>query len=225
MTSRRQAVAAAVRDLREFHKLGQELDTGARTARAAGRGRFIIAEAKRRGIGVKTLYQARRFADPDKGYTRPELDELCALIRRYQPGQDPGRGVFRLRHVVRLLWVHPKAPRRALQRQAVEQGWTGTELDYRVTRLLGRRSGGGRRRHLPRDPNDLLAQLEGLCESWRRWRAAPGGPPDRRGDLPEPVRAALQRASRGVLQLQQAAEAALQAAHPGRAARGAARPG
>jgi hypothetical protein len=151
------------------------------------------------------------------------LEALCALVRRVQPGHGPDRAVFRRQHVARLLSVRPKGLRARLQRQAVEGGWTVTELEERMAGRLGRRSAGGQRRRLLEGRVGLLAQLERMCESWRRWRAALGGPPDRLRDLPRPVRARLERTTRGLAALQQTAEAALGAARTGRAARGARR--
>ena len=197
-------MAAAVQAIRDFHADGLALPAKRPAKDTYDRG-DLAAAAEKLGVSAETARQARQFADPAAGYTGAELDDLCRLVLEVQPGQDDSLAVFGKTHVIRLLTVRPKRTRAALQRRAVELGWSSKRLAAEVAARFGARRGGGRRRSAPADPLLLLGQAERLCEEWRRWLRLvdPGGagPATRRGprritlaylpdDLSEKLRAA-----------------------------------
>ncbi len=165
---RRDKVEEAIKEIRAFYSLGKEL----RRANPRGRGfdrHFISAEALRQKTNEDRLRKARAFADRVAGYSRNELSELCRLIREVQPDQDDRLGIFGPALIMRLLSV-PKNDRRALQKQAVEGGWTFSRLDREIARRYGPRREGGRRPRILGDMAGFLAQVESMCLQWFRWR-------------------------------------------------------
>ena len=172
--TRRQQVAAAVKAIRAFHALGRSLPPAASPKEAYGR-RLIADEAERRGVNPDTARKARQFADPVAGYTTAELNEVCRLIKAVQAEQAEG-AVFRRTHLIRVLTV-PKPDRPAFQEEAIRGGWSTAELEARIAARYGVRRDGGRRLRRPRDAADLLAQIDRLCETWRRWQGSVGEPP------------------------------------------------
>lgn len=175
--TRRQQVAAAVKAVRAFHEFGRSLPAK-QSHRDGYRQGTVDAEAEKHGLNPDTVRKARQFADPERGYTVAELNALCRSIREVQEGQDGP--VFGRTHLIRLLSV-PKKQRAKVQASAIKNGWSTADLEAHIAAAFGRRRHGGRNRQVPPDLMGVLVQLEGLCESWRRWAAAVT-PPD--GDAP-----------------------------------------
>jgi len=161
------AVRRTIQEVRRFHALGRK---------SLGKYPFPMplktrpVEAESRGLSPEILRRARRFADPERGYTERELDELFELCRK---SESP----LGLSHIYLLLNV-PKAKRPGLQSQAVGQRWTRERLRLEIRRLLPRHSQGGRRPQQPASSADALQQIVDMCSRWRRWNevlARPGG--------------------------------------------------
>jgi hypothetical protein len=224
-SSRAAKVKAAIETIRRFYALGREIPPKLAHKQSYHQG-VIRAEAQHRHINEDTLRKARMFTDPVEGYSRQELNELCRLIREVQSGQDEGKAIFGKTHVIRLLSVRPKRRRAALQKLAIKKGWSSAELEAEIARRFGTRRHGGRRRRIPPDRDDLLVQLEGMCEGWRRWqtelsREVEEGEEGHASlaDLPDTVRRQVKEAGRVLWRLHQAVVGALKDSQPGRAVR------
>lgn len=164
--SRRQQINESIQQIREFYALGCR-SLKARPLKAKYREREIDTEAERIGINPDTLRKARQFADPEQGYTRSELADLCRELRRI-PGDEREAAIARS-HVIRLLTVKNKRQRRALQRRAIAAGWSLGQLDAAIAAHFGTRRAGGRRAYVPTDLDHALGRMERMCERWRRW--------------------------------------------------------
>jgi hypothetical protein len=218
-------VRDAIRQIRAFYKLGRKVPRK-QPHKEHYNQQVIDTEAQRWNENPDTIRKARQFADPVEGYTREELKELCDLIKRVQPEQDERKAIFRRTHVIRLLSVRPKRRRRALQREAILGGWSTAELEGEIAKRFGTRRHGGRRRRIPPDRDDLLVQLEGMCEGWRRWQAELSREVEEGeeghaslADLPDTVRKQVKEAGRVLWRLHQAVVEALKDIQPGRAVR------
>ena len=225
MSTRKQQVRQAIKDIRALYALGREIPPKAPHREAYGR-RVVEAEAERRGTNPDKIRKARQLADPAEGYAHEELRDLCRLIAKVQPGQDDTKAVFRPSHLIRLLSVRPKRRRAALQRQAIEKGWSTAELDGEIARRFGTRRQGGRRRRIPGGLAEVYTQLESMCESWRRWHAELSRQPGEGGerhvllsDLPRRLRGRVVEVSEAVWGLHQAVVVELREVEPGRALR------
>jgi hypothetical protein len=219
-------VAAAVKSIEDFYALGRQIPPKLPPGETYGEG-DLAAAAKKLCVSVELARQARQFADPEAGYTRKELDELCDLIRQVQPDQADDLPVFGRTHVVRLLTV-PKGRRAKLQRAAVAGGWSSNRLAYEVGVRFGPRRHGGRKRRLPADDLGVLTQAEQFCESWRRWVGLLTTDPEQPegksktpsvNDLPPRVRRLVRDANAAMAGLHAAATDELKARRPGRAVR------
>jgi hypothetical protein len=167
-------VAAAIQNIRAFHELGRNLPTKYDRPVDASQG-TIDAEAKRLNINADTLRKARVFADPEDGWSKQELRDLCGLIRKCQKersGKKKALPMFQRTHVIRLQSVRPKKQRTALQEECIRAGWSCTELEREIRTRYRTRREGGRRRALPEDAAGLLTQLRKLCVEWRRWHTS-----------------------------------------------------
>jgi hypothetical protein len=139
-SSRAAKVKVAIKKIREFYALGQEIPPKPSHKQTYHQG-VIRAEAQRRHINEDTLRKARMFTDPVEGYSRQELNELCRLIREVQSGQDERRAIFGKTHLIRLLSVRPKRRRAALQKLAIKKGLSSAELEAEIAQRGGRAGG------------------------------------------------------------------------------------
>jgi hypothetical protein len=219
-------VAAAVKAIKDFHGLGLVLPRKQAHKDAYDQG-TVDAEARKHGINPDTVRKARQFADPVAGYTPAEVRDLCKLITDVQPDQDDRDGVFSRTHLIRLLSVK-KQRRAALQEAAIRKGWSSAELEAQIAARYGSRRDGGRKRRLPGDALGLLAQVEQLCESWRRWLLLVTPRTDQKEaktsaptleDLPPKVRRRVRDADAAVAKLHEATTDELKARRPGRSVR------
>ena len=222
--TRRQRVAEAVQDIRDFHKLGCQ-SLRQRPARGDYAGRAIETEAERIGMSSDTLRKARQFADPEAGYSAAERDELCELCLTIQTDLDEADAIFGRTHVLLMITV-PKGDRHALQHKAIEHGWSTNRLQLEIKKLHGTRKSGGRKPRVARDREEALAQLEGLCERWRRWtaefmrlRRIKGKSTKGLRNIPRKLVAEIQSAAENLGRLQASVTRELQRALPERSAR------
>jgi hypothetical protein len=207
--------------LREFHEAGLKS-----LEKRSGRAKYADDEARKEaeaaGMHVLKLLDARRFADPENGYTPGQLVQLLADFEKY-------RFSFGTSAVARLLSVRPGAERKRLQRESLEEGWSLAQLRAAIAREYGPRGAGGRRRRVPAERADVLVQLEQLCTSWGRWRDALGRDPGDGGDapgrsLPKSVLKRISRAGEAIAELHGAVERSLEKENPGRQKRGSVPP-
>jgi len=160
-TSEPASVRKAVKQLRDYYQLGQEML--AADAKNPNRGVYskgVTKEfAERIGTGRDYVDKARQFASR---YTEDQLDELCSLRR--PDGMPLGR-----RHLIALLSVKDKRQRNRLQRMAAEEGWGTRRLGEEIVGLQGSQSSGGRRPRGPESVAGALAQIAKMSERWGRW--------------------------------------------------------
>jgi hypothetical protein len=165
--SREQRVKEAVEDIRAFYKLGRKNPPQER------RGRYgqesTRKQAEKRGTTPQMLYKARQLADPKKGYTPREINDLISLMETVQPKQDDTKAIFSRTHLIRLLPVKPKELRNQLQKEAIEEGWSVPDLMAEIVKCKGRREHGGRKHRMPADLAGLLVKVDSMAETWRRW--------------------------------------------------------
>lgn len=215
-TSRAEKVEAAILKIEAFHELGRNLPAGQDRKEDYGRG-IIDDEAGRLHINPDTVRKARVFADPDDGYRREELAELVRLIREEQMEQDERLAIFGQTHIIRLLSVHPRQRRAALQRECIRKGWSTSKLEAEIAKRFGTRRQGGRTRRVPaNDSAALLTQLEALCERWRRWHRSLK---EEAVTVPARLGAEVESVSAQVLSLQKKVVKALGKLQPGRESR------
>jgi hypothetical protein len=186
--------------LKRFHQIGRE-SLKRRGERVVYGGKQVEDEAGEREINPDLLRKLRQFADPEAGYDRGELAELCRLCLEH------GRA-WGLKHLVLIVRV-PKAGgrRAALQRQAIRGGWATSQLKDEILSRFGRRRSGGRKPAVRSDVRGVLGQIEAICLRWTRLHAeltADGQPraahPHLR-DLPRAVRRKFGDATESVRQL------------------------
>jgi hypothetical protein len=61
---------------------------------------------------------------------------------------------------------------------AVDGRWTMSRFDQELGVRYGARRSGGRIKVIPPDKADVLAQIEMMCEEWKRWHVALQRKPD-----------------------------------------------
>jgi hypothetical protein len=157
-------VRSALAKLQEFYDLGRQSLQARPAGRAAQGARENEKEARRRGVTLYMLLKARLFANSERGYTPQELRELCDLCKRHQTAFGPS-------HAIALISI-PKRQRAAIQRKAIEQGWSKHRIDAEIAKRFGTRGEGGRRPIITSRPEDLYLWIDGWAETWRRWHEA-----------------------------------------------------
>jgi hypothetical protein len=215
MTARSE-VLEAVKRLQEAHRFGRRIQREQGWHAKQGNS-TIEARAAALGLNPDNYRRLRLFADPDAGYSKQELAELCKLCKDHQQPVT-------LMTVGRLLKIHDKRERRRLQRRAIEDGWTLNDLDVELARLYGRRRWAGRKPKVPQDVAEALMQLDSLCLKWTRWytqiaEGAEGDSPVALADLPDAVAKPLARATRAVRQVQEVVANYLAESRSGRRSR------
>lgn len=181
---------AAIDRLREYHRMGTEI----LTEFGAGRNPGMDEIKNRYGLAVHVIRVLRKFADNKHGYTKAELNELCAqcLEHTYVVG------LTQLRHLVT---IGDKKVRARFQRQMIRGKWSNSETAAELVRRFGRRRKGGRKPHVATDVPGVLVQLEGFAVAWRRWSdrfadADDGEVKVRPADLPGEVQAAMAKVTK-----------------------------
>lgn len=210
-------VEQGIHQVRAFHALGRKS-----LERCPERGEYakgqIDAEAKARKVNADTLRKARAFASL---YREPELDELFGLCRKH--GFAPSKSL-----ILRLVTLPYGKQRRALQREAVAGHWTMSRFDQELGARYGARRSGGRIKAIPTDKTGLLAQIEMMCEEWKRWYAAlkrepkVGAKKARERDLPPRIKQKVQDVLKQLDDLQWSVGNALNREMPTRIPRAAA---
>lgn len=217
--SRRDKVEEAVREIRDFYDMGRKVEPKRPHKEAYGKN-LVEHDARLWQEKASSIQKAREFANPEDGFTRHELTELCRLIREVQIHQDEDKAVFTRSHLIRVLSVRPKRRRRAFQREVIENGWSYAEMEAEIAKRFGSRRHGGRKPRLPRDKAGLLVQVEGTCESWRRWDEAFSAlVNDDKHILPAAIQGQIKAVSKDLRKLHLAVIEQLKELHPEREVR------
>ena len=135
--------------LRQHHRLGQESNASDLSAKD-------FADAH--GVGEHLMRKFRRFAHE---YTPRDLEALCNALR-------PNGLPLQWGHVNYLLGIDDKPRREAMQRRAVENGWTAPQLARAINKTRRTKSGHGRPMMPPATPEAGLEQLMAEAEMWIR---------------------------------------------------------
>lgn len=156
-------IETAIQQLRNYHRLGSEIRDSLPAGRAYNE-RVVERQAEARGLSTGTIRKLRTLADPEQGYGQAELEELCCLFREH--GCAP-----RISIVYKFLSVPKDRDQRAeFQQQVIEGHWKRPRVDQELRKLFGgRRRSGGKRKRIPDDPGNVLAQIEGMCFAWARF--------------------------------------------------------
>jgi len=205
----------ANRRIRAFYALGRKsLD------REPGRMAYgeMTAEAARFQVSEEILRKSRRFADPERGYSKADL---MAILRSWRSASSSASFVLGTTHFIRWLTV-PKPKRAKIEQRTISEGWSLTRLEREIAAQFGARKLGGRRRRIPTDSLSILVQLESLCDEWRRWHENLTRDPDeheRKGtaeQLPEKILRPLRLLSKEMGELQVLVETEIQKQRPKR---------
>lgn len=165
INSRQERVDESIAGIEAFHALGKSLLDETLHQSTYGTD-YIRNKAESTGVNADTLRKARQFA---QGYSKQDLLDLCNKIRKKQTRKRSRGPIFGVTHVIRLLSVQPAEDRAKMQSLAIQGAWSTADLERHIARRYERRRVGGRHPRIPSDTIDLLIQIEGMCESWRRW--------------------------------------------------------
>ena len=135
--------------LRQYYQLGQAASSTDQSARD-----FAAAH----GVGEHLMRKFKRFA---REYTPRDLEALCDTVR-------PNGLPLQWGHVNYLLGIHDKQQRLAMQRKAIEHGWTAPQLNIEIRKKFGTENGHGRPMAKPATPVVGLQQLMAEAEMWIR---------------------------------------------------------
>lgn len=153
-------VEESIQAIRADHKAGSGVL--ARIGRRAS-DKVLRAEAESLGLkNVDTVRKLRQFADPEKGYTLEELDELCEVCRKH--GHELGRSfVFKFLSIPR-----ENGQRAKFQREAIRNKWSRAEVDNAICARFGRRRHGGKTPMVAGSVDGVLVQADSVCLQFRR---------------------------------------------------------
>jgi hypothetical protein len=155
-----EALMAAIAEIRAYHREGRFCLANTPKSGNYGKG-FIVERCEQLGPSWNPtkLRKARQFAAE---YAPNDLRKLVDLLKRYRP-------VFGITHVGILLTVSKVRVRTKLQRWCIDCNRSTAELEAEIKKRYGVRRQGGRRRAVGLDIDHVLVQLEGMCDTWRRW--------------------------------------------------------
>ncbi len=107
------------------------------------------------------MLQTRKFRRFAREYTPRDLEALCDAFR-------PNGLPLQWGHVNYLLGIHDKQERKAMQRRAIENGWTAPQLNAEIRKKFGTKTGHGRPMIPPATPEAGLEQLMAEAQMWIR---------------------------------------------------------
>jgi hypothetical protein len=164
-----QSIEEAVRGVRDLHQIGRQ-SLVARPDQGRSSNGVAEEDAQRFSLKANTLRKLRVFADPKRGYSQAELDDLCNSIRDCWDKFAKNGASFGRTHVLRLVSV-PKSGRRrdSIQEAMFENGWSTAELESEIFRRYGRRGQGGRKGEIGTKVGGILVRLDRLCTGWLRF--------------------------------------------------------
>lgn len=154
-------VQAAIRELRQFHRTGKEI-LNMYGLRAIPGEHSMKDMREHFSLPAHVIRAVRKFADPEHGYNKAELTELCELCGQH----NRVVGLTLVRH---LLTIPDKATRTQFQYDMIREGWTHSRTETELIRRYGRRRQGGRIPKVAEDLDAALLQVEDLTISWRRF--------------------------------------------------------
>lgn len=209
----RERINQNIARIRELYEAGKK-SLKERPGRATYGDVSVEREAKELGYTPNVYLAARRFADPEVGYTAQEMSEMFVAFKE-------ARSSIGVAQLMLLLGITSKKRRATLQRQAIRGGWTKSRLKLEITGRYGPRRAGGRRRVVPTDATALLTQIESMCDSWGRWYVQLHRVPEQAGEppvslLPATLRRHVDNVSRNIAELHAMTEKELSKTTPGR---------
>ena len=107
------------------------------------------------------IAQMSRFADPKRGFTAGELQQLCRWAAAY------GRTVG-FPFVIRVMTIHDKHERMRFLEKVFRNGTSLREVNALLMQRYGRRGQGGRHPRSLGNLSELLLGIERLTNSWNR---------------------------------------------------------
>lgn len=155
-------VYRAIAEIERFYMIGHKSLAKYKRGDVYGR---MTQEAAKVSLHPEMLRKARVLADPEAGYTRSELSDLCRLIQKH--GFWRGRP-FGPSHLIRFLTI-PRKQRVAFQREAIQGRWSRKHLDAEIRLKFGkRRKDVGRKPKSLASPEEVYYELLRLSEKWLR---------------------------------------------------------
>jgi hypothetical protein len=208
------AVLAAVRNLRDMHRLGQELLSKYPIGQTSGQ-RAMQTEAAARNTNTDKLFKARVFADATRGYSPMELQRLCDACKRHRRALGFG-------FIVRLLTVRNKLERSKLQRQVIVERRSLSQLKSELTSRYGHRRQAGKRPKIG-SVADLVSEMGTRAIWWRRVRRLLRPEPEHKAprwhltlaQLPEDIQRPFVAAAKALKRLEDAVKAHQDASREG----------
>jgi hypothetical protein len=195
----------ADQQLRQMHAEGRQIRDRLDGLTKPGKTVSTIRRAARDlSINLDYAWKSLRFADPARGFSEAELEQLCKWVRRYR--RIVGRAM-----IGKLLTV-PKRSRMTFAERMLREGWSLSELDAELARRYGRRKQGGRRPKMLENLKATLIGLDAKCLSWSRLadylhQPRDTDPPGQRlvhlEDLPDDVRRSIVKVDRAIRELRQ----------------------
>ena len=144
-----------LKELRRYYETGRKLHAKLEPSPVF---RQLKAQAPHLSDAMK-LYYAKALADPQRGYTPREFNQLCALCRQHQFALGTAA-------LTRLIAV-PKKHRPAFQLKAIKGHWTNQRLIMAIRQRFGRRRpNAGNRVRPPQDTGEALYRLSRICHAW-----------------------------------------------------------
>lgn len=151
-------VEAAIKKIEERYTIGQKILEQCGPTSPHG---VIAPLADQYKVNRDTAQKLRAIANPETGYTKPQLERWFRLFR------SESRSLS-ISHFIKLVSV-PRGPERdRLTREALSHGWSSHELQSEILALQGRRRDGGRRPKVA-SAEKFESQFKERIWSWRRW--------------------------------------------------------
>jgi hypothetical protein len=150
-------VSAAIADLKEAYKIGVAIIRKYGPKNELG-SQAIAELAQQHGVGVGRIRKCRQLA---LGYSQTNLDALYKLSKA-------GGYPLGLTLLIRALKVENEVKRINELKQAIKEGRGLVEVQTKLFGQYPRRERVGRKPKLPKQPAELLAELEGWCVRWQR---------------------------------------------------------
>lgn len=184
-------VAKALDRIRELHQKGRDIRAQASPYHTRKE------EADGLKIGIGTVRNRRAFADPVRGYS---VEDLENLLTRCRQANFP----LSTSHVIYLLNV-PKGPKRsAMEKKLLKEHWSIHALDRAIKVKLGlRKAFAGRRPMSIPDEQSAFVELAKVCRRWIGIEKAI----ERGGlKLPREIQKSMDQAHEHILQLSSAVQ-------------------
>ena len=154
-------VQAAVRRLREAHRIGRRILDEAGSRAEYGQHR-VLDVAREHSFGEEAGRNLRRFAAM---YSKAELDHLCGLCRDH-------RRALGLWSAFKFLTIPYRPSRQAFARDAIAGHWSHARIERELRHRYHRESTPrGRKPRLPESQGEALVLIAEMSNGFIRWAA------------------------------------------------------